>query len=329
MNQPIVFLVNRTDAIDPSSTTSALISEALASGREVVVADVLHLRVAAGQRVWVDGQQIDPDRHVSVPVPEVLNQRAARVRLELKDAAAVVVRTSPGRDEAYAWAHRFALQALALARAAGVRVVNDPIGLAKASSKLYSAGLPPEFTPRTLITRSFDATYNFVRGLGEAAVIKPLIGSGGRDIFFVDGHESENLEQICTLLGRSGYFVVQEYLPDVEDGDFRVLLLDGKVLELGGEQAVIHRVPKLGQFRSNVSMGATAKPGFLADGQAEVANQVAQQVFADGIRLAGLDMVGECILEVNVFSTGGLNDADRFFRRNFTRHVLDVLLGSD
>ena len=328
MSQPIVFLVNRTDSIDASSTTSALIAEALATGREVVVADVLHLRVAAGQRVWVDGQLVDPARHQRLPDPKTLNLPSARVRLELKDTAAVVVRTSPGRDEGYAWAHRFAMQALALSQAAGVRVVNDPIGLAKASSKLYSACLPPEFTPRTLITRSYEATQGFVRSLGEAAVIKPLIGSGGRDIFFVDGHEAENLEQICTLLGRSGYFVVQEYLPDVEDGDFRVLLLDGKVLELDGEQAVVHRVPKLGQFRSNVSMGAKAKPGYLADGQAEVANQVAKQILEDGIRLAGLDMVGECILEVNVFSTGGLNDADRFFHRNFTRHVLDTLLSS-
>jgi glutathione synthase len=299
---------------------------ALEARHDVIVSDVLHLRVAAGRRVFCDGQLLIPRPTNSEPSFASLHRRESRVSLDLRDALTVLVRTSPGRDGDMAWAHRFALQALALAAEQGAQIVNDPTGLGRASSKLYSACLPENYTPSTLVTRNPEAARAFIRSLAGPAVIKPLVGSGGRDIFFVDGADAENLDEICAVLGRSGYFVVQEYVDEIEDGDLRVLLLDGKVLELEGEQAVIHRVPKVGQFRSNVSLGARARAGYLSKRQTEVANEVAQEILADGIRLAGLDMVADCILEVNVFSTGGLNDADRFYRRPFTRHVLERLI---
>jgi glutathione synthase len=328
MNHPIVFVLNRIAELDPAHTTHALICASLSAGYDVVVTDVLHMQVGAGQRVRVDGQFLPAAGDKNSPDLGALARKDARVSVHLQDAECVVVRTSPGRDPHKAWAHQLSLQALSLAQAGGVKVVNDPVGLSRASSKLYSARLPAEYTPATLVTRDPRATTNFIASLASAAVIKPLVGSGGRDIFFIDGPDADNLDEVCSLLGRIGYFVVQEYIPDIEDGDFRVLLLDGKVLELDKEQAVIHRVPKLGQFRSNVSLGARAKAGYLSREQVAVAQQVGDVILEDGIRFAGLDMVGISVLEVNVFSTGGLNDASRFFKRPFTEHVLTSLLSS-
>ena len=169
-------------------------------------------------------------------------------------------------------------------------------------------------------------TKSFITSLAGPAILKPLVGSGGRDIFIIEGPDAPNLEQVATLLGREGYFLVQEYIPDAPKGDLRILLFDGNVLELDGRQAVIKRVPQAGQFRANVSLGARAQSAKLTPEQGEIAEGVAKLILEDGIRLAGLDLVGNRVVEVNVFSTGGLNDADLFYDRPFTAHVLDQLL---
>src|SRR5690242_13915766 len=109
----------------------------------------------------------------------------------------------------------------------GVMVVNDPDGLARAGSKMYLAGFPAEIRPKTLITRQVERVRAFLRELDGPAVIKPLYGFGGQNVFYVGRGQTANLAQMITTARGQGYLIAQEYLPAAAKGDKRVLLLGG------------------------------------------------------------------------------------------------------
>ena len=321
----IAFVVNRIAELGPEQTTTRLIEASLALDRRVALFDIFSLSVRAASSVFAAAVLFEGrlDR------PSICQAAATRPRtpLDLAEADLVVIRTSPGRDLEFAWAHRLMLQAIRLVRDAGIAVVNDPIGLERASSKLYSACLPAGLTPRTLVTHSPAAAREFIESLDAPAVLKPLLGSGGRDVFYIEGPEATNLRSLCALLGRTGYFVVQEFVPEAAAGDIRLLLLDGEILEIDGVAAAVKRVPRAGEFRSNVALGARAQPTAIDEAQRETARHAAGLLLDDGIRFAGLDLIGSRIVEVNVYSTGGVVDAERFYARPFAEAVLETLLG--
>jgi glutathione synthase len=316
-------IVNHLGELRPGQTTTRFIEAYLEAGEKVAVTDIFSLAAArAGDlrahAVVLERSTIDePSR---AQICRSVNTRKPK-RIDLAEHGPIVIRTSPGRDIDNAWAHRLALEVCHLASDHALRVVNDPVALAQASSKLYNVRLPPEVTPATLVTHSYDDVRAYLKTLGKPAVLKPLLGSQGRDVFFVDGPEQANLRQVCELMGRSGYLVVQEYL----DGDIRVLILDGRILSVEGRDCAVRRVPKANEFRSNVALGARAMPAQLEPSQRAVAAKAAAVVFADGIRFAGLDVVGDKVVEVNVYSTGGLVDAEAFYERNYARVVLTAL----
>lgn len=319
-----VFIVNRVAELKAHQTTTRLIEATRRAGRRAFVTDVLSLSVHSPTDVRGLGVEIADG---SASVAEICERvrTGTRTHTPLQKTELVVIRTSPGRDLDQAWAHRLALQAARLVRDAGVPVVNDPVGLDRASSKLYGACLPADVTPRTLVAHDRRSVETFIRELGGPAVIKPLLGSQGRDVFIVDRVDDRNLGQICDILGRTGYLIVQEYLPAAEHGDVRILLLDGEVLGSDRAPAAVHRIPRLGEFRSNVALGAEVQPATLTARQLEIAGRVARRVARDGIRLSGLDLIGDHVVEVNVFSTGGIVDAELFAGEDYATAVMDAL----
>jgi glutathione synthase len=212
-----------------------------------------------------------------------------------------------------------------LASEAGVRVLNEPAGLQKASSKLYTVCLPQEFVPRTLVCHTLHSVQEFAEQLDGPLVIKPLLGSQGRDVFFFDGASSLNTRQVVDILGRTGYLVVQEYLPEATEGDIRVLTLDKSIVNPKSPIG-IRRTPAEGEIRSNVSLGGKASMVNLTARQASVCNQICEHLFLDGIRFAGLDLIGEKVVEVNVFSPSGLQEYDRQSGSEISIELVDRLL---
>jgi len=105
--------------------------------------------------------------------------------------------------------------------AAGTLVVNDPASLANAVNKTYFQHFPEVVRPRTLISRDPGDISSFVNELRAGAVLKPLQGSGGTSVFFVSNDESPNLNQMIEAVGRDGYIVAQEVLPEAAHGDVR------------------------------------------------------------------------------------------------------------
>lgn len=322
------FVVNRIKLINPSQTTTRLIQSFLQAGERVALTDVLSLAVHSPSDIRAHAVVLEPSEHVTAQqvCADVQTNERSIVQL-CNGGGPIILRTSPGRDLDCMWAHRFALEAARLIRDAGVRVVNDPVALQRASSKLYGACLPPELTPRTLVAHKWSTVREFVDQHGRV-VVKPLLGSGGRDVFFVDAATDNNVRQLCELMGRTGYLVVQEFLPEASYGDCRVLILDGKILRAGDAVAAVRRVPRAGELRSNVSLGARAQPTQLEDNVLHNAERAGKLIAADGIRFAGLDMIGDRIVEVNVYSTGGLVDAEEFYGADFASLVRDHLRGA-
>src|SRR5690606_29118212 len=129
-------------------------------------------------------------------------------------------------------------------------------GLLDTLNKMYFQHFPEEVRPRTIITRNPAEIKKFYEKEGGKVVLKPLQGSGGTDVFLLD--ETTNLNQIVEAISRNGFVIAQEYLPAATEGDTRVLLLNGKIFQVNGKYAAVHRKNKSGDIRSNIHVGGKA-----------------------------------------------------------------------
>ncbi len=127
----------------------------------------------------------------------------------------------------------------------------------------------------------------------------------GSDVFVVGSAESPNLKQMIDAIVRDGYVVAQEYLPAAQEGDIRMFVLNGIPLQHRGKYAVFRRVPAPGEARSKLHAGGRAVPVKMTDELLGVAEIARPKLVQDGMFLVGPDVVGEKLIEANVFSPGG------------------------
>ena len=304
----ILFLVNDRHLLRTTGTNWTLMRACHSLGMNVFVTDVTHLEARGAASLYVEAIKVPAQEEDSSEKRILLDERESTLK-ELTQFSTIFIRTTPGRDIARSWAHRLALEFLRLASELGINVINDPVGLQKASSKLYSVYLPPEYVPRTKVCHTQSSVITFAKELACPFVVKPLLGSQGRDVYFFDSIESRNLRQVIENLGESGYLVVQEFLPEATDGDIRVLTLNGGLFG-GTNPRGIQRTPASGEIRSNVSLGGRVSLIELNANQIKICTAIAQQLNSDGIRFAGLDLIGNKIVEVNVFSPSGLQELE-------------------
>jgi glutathione synthase len=242
------------------------------------------------------------------------------------DLDVLVMRNDPGDDVIERpWAVTSGVLFGQLSVTRGTLVVNDPASLADAVNKTYFQHFPESVRPRTLISRDRGDISGFIDDLGGTAVLKPLQGSGGSGVFFVSGDEASNLNQMIEALGRDGYIVVQEVLPAAVDGDVRLFVMNGEPLEVGGEYAAFRRVNRSGDPRSNMRVGGEVEPVKVTDAMLELARMVRPKLLADGMFLVGLDIAGDKLMEVNVFSPGGLGSCEALYGVSFSDAVIDAL----
>lgn len=235
-----------------------------------------------------------------------MQKPAIEEHIALDEFDVLVLRNDPAQDaESAPWANNAGVAFGQLVAGRGVLVVNDPASLANALSKAYFQHFPEIVRPRTLISREPELISQFVADLGGRAVLKPLQGSGGSGVFLVNRQEAPNLNQIIEAIGRDGYVVAQEYLPEAKQGDVRFFVMNGRPLREKGAYAAFRRKNPEGDMRSNMSAGGSAAKVVVTDEMLEVIDIVRPKLVADGMFLVGLDIVGDKLMEVNVFSPGG------------------------
>jgi glutathione synthase len=212
-----------------------------------------------------------------------------------------------------------------LAADRGTLIVNDPGGLSQALNKLYFHSFPREVRPETLVTRDAEEIRTFIEAHGSKAILKPLQGSGGQSVFLVSRRDAPNVNQMIEAVARDGYVVAQEYLPAAAKGDVRLFLMNGRPLELNGTVAAFARERQGADLRSNMRIGATAGPAEVTDTMLRIAEVVRPKLQRDGMFLVGLDIADDKLLEINVFSPGGLGSVQKHTKTDFSDVVITAL----
>jgi glutathione synthase len=308
----------------------------------------IHLALAAlqrGHRAWFMGVgdfASDPDHQLRARVrgarrkryrsgeaylKELQGEKAVRERIQVSDLDVLLLRNDPAADvEHRPWAQAGGIIFGVMALRQGVLVLNHPATLANAINKTYFQDFPSAVRPRTLITREADEIRDFAAEQKGRIVLKPLQGSGGQNVFLVRSEEeSVNLNQMIEAIGRDGYIVAQEYLPAAKEGDVRMFVMNGEPLEQNGRYAAFRRVPAEGEARSNMHRGGRAEPAEMTDEMLAIAEAARPKLLQDGMFLVGLDIVGDKLIEVNVFSPGGLHSAEVLQEARFTELVIESL----
>ena len=275
-------------------------------------------------------------RAYAVPVPsrEIIDVnefisilKIAEKREIVVDALdAVFLRNDPAPDSlTRPWAQLAGVNFGRLAQQAGVVVVNNPDGLYHAVNKLYMHLFPAEIRPKTLISRDADAIRKFIDDVGGAAVLKPLRGSGGHNVFLIRRDDTYNFKQIFGAVWREGYVIAQEFLPEAHEGDMRLFLLEGNLLTVDGEVAAVRRVPASGDLRSNLTAGGHAERAVVSGEIRRIADLACKQLRADDMFLVGIDLIGDKMVEANVFSPGALGAAERTTGADFSTPIIEAL----
>ena len=216
----------------------------------------------------------------------------AAVETDLAQFDAVIMRKDPPFDMEYVYS-TYLLEA---AEAQGARVFNRPRAIRDHNEKMAIARYA-QFTAPTLVTRLEKVLRDFVAEHGDT-IFKPLDGMGGSSIFRVR-QDDPNLSVIIETLTQLGTrtIMAQRYLPEIVDGDKRVLLIGGKPAPY-----CLARIPKAGETRGNLAAGGTGVARELTARDREIAETLAPLLYAQGLLLVGLDVIGSCLTEINVTS---------------------------
>lgn len=317
-----MFLVNDAHAIQPSQTTAMLIAAA-ARHHTVWVSGVDSLSCRSeGPCAYAKRLSATAADSLAALMGAIATLPSEPVPLTSDAIDVLFMRTNPARDIARSAAHQSALAIARLAEDKGVKVINRPDGLIRAATKLYLLELPAFVRPLTLVSQNRAEIVAFIENLQMPTVLKPLQGTRGNDVFFVSSAADKNLNQIIDVISRQGLVMVQACIPGAEAGDTRVVVMNGEILEIDGKPAAICRVPKKGDFRSNIHAGGTAEPGVITDDMRQTVAAIGDKLVSDGLFLVGLDFIGSQLLELNVFSTGGLRDAERFTNQAFAEYII-------
>jgi glutathione synthase len=218
-----------------------------------------------------------------------------------KDVDVVLMRQDPPFDLGYITATHL------LERIQGeTLVVNDPAGVRNAPEKVWVLDFQ-QFMPPTMITRSIGAARHFLEEHGEA-VLKPLHGNAGKAVFKIErgGANLAPLMELFNATYREPH-VLQLFLPEVAEGDKRIVLVDGEVT------GAINRRPGKGEIRSNLAAGGTAEASELTDTEREICAALGPELKARGLLFVGIDVIGgRWLTEINVTSPTGIVAIDNF-----------------
>ncbi len=321
----IGFVVNHVQTEQATYTTTRLAMAATNLGHAAYLLGVGDFVYEPDGSIHAHARQANGDGFESLEdyLASVQDKHTARIKVAVDDLDVLLLRNDPAEDSTErAWAQTSGILFGQLAASRGVIVLNDPENLTKAINKTYFQHFPEQVRPRTCISRDADEIKSFIRNENGKVVIKPLQGSGGHSVFLIDEHEQANLNQMIEAVTRDGYCIVQEYLPAAADGDVRLFVMNGRPLSQDGQYAAFRRVNKSGDARSNMHSGGKSEAVEVTDKMLELVEMVRPKLVRDGMFLVGLDIVENKLMEINVFSPGGLGSSQRHTGVDFSQTVI-------
>ncbi len=225
------------------------------------------------------------------------------LRTELSTLDVILMRKDPPFDTEYI----FATYLLERAQAAGSLVVNDPRALRDANEKLFTAWFAP-VCPPTLVARRHDEIRRFHQEFGDI-VLKPLDGMGGSSVFRIrEGDLNTSVIMETLTAHETRYCMAQKYLPEIVDGDKRVLVIDGEPVPYA-----LARIPQVGELRGNLAAGGRGEGRPLTARDREICAFVGSALQARGLLFVGLDVIGDYLTEINVTSPTCVRELEKQF----------------
>lgn len=322
----IAFFVNDIEREYPNFTTTTLAFAAYRRGHEVCYVTPSDFVLGSDDSLSVHGRFLPKRKFADRRkfFDALKSDKDCTVRpIDASKIDVIMLRNDPSIDQERPWAMEAGILFGREAAKRGVVVLNDPDSLGKAVNKLYFQSFPAEARPETLITKHAEDIKAFAKEHKGNIILKPLQGSGGSGVFKLDPKHRSNLNQIIEAIERDGYVIAQAYVPAAKKGDIRLFMMNGAPLQIGGKYAALRRVAAKGDIRSNVHAGGKAEAVEIGETELKVAELIRPKLIADGMFLVGIDIVGEKVLEVNVFSPGNLESCSKLAGVDFTEPVLD------
>ena len=285
----LLFVADPLEQFKPyKDSTFAMMREAAARGHGIWACEPAQLNWQRGSAVRAAVRRVALTGTVD---PDWYEASDAETRA-LSDFDAVLMRKDPPFDSEYFYATHL----LQRAEADGARVFNSPRALRDHPEKLAIMEFP-QFIGPTLVTRAAADVRAFHAEHGDI-ILKPLDGMGGMGIFRV-GPDGLNLGSITETLNRDGAqtLMVQRYLPEIVKGDKRILVIDGEPVPF-----CLARIPQGSEIRGNLAAGGKGVAQPLSDRDREIATAIGKVLAPRGLLLAGLDVIGDCLTEINVTS---------------------------
>ncbi|WP_293573655.1 glutathione synthase [Phaeobacter sp.] len=304
----IAFQMDPISAVDINADSSfRLAEEAQARGHELFFYGPDQLAYQEG-RITARGQDMTVQRVADTPA--ILGPER---EVDLADFDVVWLRQDPPFDMHYITSthllDRLKGQAL---------VVNDPFWVRNYPEKLLVLDFP-ELTPPTTIARDLQTIKAFKEKHGDI-ILKPLYGNGGAGVFRLEADDRNltSLHELFTGFSREP-LIVQKFLPDVSNGDKRVILVDGEPV------GAINRVPAAGETRSNMHVGGRPEKIGLSDRDLEICAAIGPLLREKGQIFVGIDVIGDYLTEINVTSPTGIQELERFDGVNIAEKIWQAI----
>lgn len=304
------------DSIDhiniKKDTSFAMLLEAQARGWELHYMELNDLYLRNG-RAYARTRTLKVQRD-----EQQWHEFIAEQDIPLDQLSVILMRKDPPFDQEYI----YATYLLERAEALGTLVVNKPQSLRDANEKLFTAWFP-QCCAETLVARESSRIRDFLIEQGEI-ILKPLDGMGGSSIFHLRLNDP-NLSVILETMTEhnSRYVMAQKYLPEIKDGDKRILIINGDVVPYA-----LARIPAQGETRGNLAAGGRAEGRPLTERDRWIANQVGPTLREKGLVFVGIDVIGDTLTEINVTSPTCVQELDRQFGLNICGQLMDHIENS-
>jgi glutathione synthase len=303
--------------LDPLPEIKSYKDSSVAMMRELARRGHRIFALGQGDLLWTDGMTSGRARPLEILADDPSWYREGPPGLRrLADFDAVIMRKDPPFDMEYV----YSTYLLECAETEGAKVFNRPRAIRDHNEKLAIARFADYISP-TLVTRDAALIGEFIDE-HEDVVVKPLDGMGGTSVFRV-GESDPNRNVIIETVSHHGKrtVMVQKYLPEIVDGDKRVLVIGGEVVPFS-----LARIPKPGETRGNLAVGGRGEARPLSPRDLEIAKALAPQLWAEGLLIVGLDIIGSCLTEVNVTSPTCFVEIAQLAGYDVAGQFADVLL---
>ena len=285
MSNKVLFITDTFKDLNIKKDTSILmIEEAINNDFDVFQCEINDLFIEEGY-VYSSSRDI-----ISAGSAQV--ESIKKEDIKISDFRYCFMRKDPPVDENYI----NALHLLGLAEKHGAIIHNKPNAIKEFNEKIFAIHFS-EYIPSTLVTSKISKIENFYK-THKSIIIKPLDGMGGTSIYKIEDWDEEKIQLIEQMTdSEKTQIICQKFIEDIYDGDYRILIINGKPFE-----KTLARIPKEGSFKGNLAAGGYGEARDITDFQQRIGEEIGKILMENGISFAGIDIIGELLTEINITS---------------------------